>query len=67
MLLHGASSSDGCGSAVPQLSIRMVAGFAEIAEKEGFFGCGVLQPSEFASAAIHVGTVPHCRLGTTKN
>lgn len=26
-------------------------------------GCGGLQPSEFASAAIHVGFVSHCRLG----
>jgi hypothetical protein len=35
-----------------ELSIRMVAGFAEIAEKERFLSCGGLQPSELFSAAL---------------
>ena len=38
------------------LSIRMVAGFAEAAERRDFFGCGGLQPSEFASPTIQIGT-----------
>jgi hypothetical protein len=34
------------------LSIRMVAGFVEVAESEDFRGCGGLQPSELFSAAF---------------
>jgi hypothetical protein len=38
-----------------KLSIRMVAGFREVAETQRFFGCGGLQPSEFASPALQIG------------
>ena len=39
-----------------KLSIRMVAGFAELIEGKRFFGCGGLQPSEFASPAVQSAT-----------
>ena len=44
-----------------KLSIRMVAGFAEVAEKR-IFGCGGLQPSELFSLAIPLSNGAHRRL-----
>jgi len=45
------------------LSIRMVAGYREIAEIKEFLGCGGLQPSELFSPAFQLPNDSHSRLG----